>query len=289
VVAVSLVVIAALWSGVGAGLMITLAGVAGRQIFTGRPSLRRDLLGRGDLVRPSVAVLLALVMIVVTGWGAAGLLAGLGFLALPRVLGGRGARDAVVAKTEAIAAWTEMMRDSIIAASGLEEAIVATGPVAPAPIGPEVRMLVRRLERQNLADALVGFQADVDHPSADLVVAALVIASRMEASDLAGLLSRLADAIRDDARMRIRVEVGRTSVRTAAKVIVGVVASTVVLLAVTNRDYLGVYDSPGGQVVLLVVGAVFAFGAWLLDRMAEVDLPDRFNARRSTTTGATPW
>jgi hypothetical protein len=35
------------------------------------------------------------------------------------VLGGRAARDAAIARTEAIAAWTEMVRDSIVAASGL--------------------------------------------------------------------------------------------------------------------------------------------------------------------------
>src|SRR5690606_33878167 len=127
--------------------------------------------------------------------------------------------------------------------------------------------------------------------SADLVVAALVIAARMEVSDLSGLLSRLADAIRDDARIRIRVEVGRSQVRTAAKVIVGVVAATVVLLAVTNRDYLTVYDELGGQLMLLVAGGIFALGGWLLDRMATVDLPERFNARTAamTTGEPPPW
>ena len=46
-----------------------------------------------------------------------------------------------------------------------------------------------------------------------------LIAARLEASDLASLLSRRAEATRGDARMRIRVEVGRTRVRTATKVI----------------------------------------------------------------------
>src|SRR5690606_9796994 len=118
----------------------------------------------------------------------------------------------------------------------------------------------------------------LDHPSGDLVVAALVIASRMEASDLSGLLTRLSDATRGEARMRIRVEVGRTRVRTATKVIVGVVAVAVAFLTLVNRDYLAVYDSPGGQVVLAVVGAIFATGGWLLSRMAAIELPERFTA-----------
>lgn len=290
----TLLVTAALWAGAGLGLVMVLAGLSGRALFADAATLRRRTSPTGDgrtLVRAAIAAGVALVVLVLSGWLAAGLLAAAAVAALPRVLGGRAARDAAIARTEAIAAWTEMIRDSIVAASGLEEAIVATGPVAPIPIGPDVRALVRRLDHLNLPEALVAFGRDVRHPSADLVVAALVIAARMEVSDLSGLLSRLADAIRDDARMRIRVEVGRSQVRTAAKVIVGVVAATVVLLAVTNRDYLTVYDELGGQLMLLVAGGIFALGGWLLDHMATVDLPERFNARTAamTTGEPAPW
>src|SRR3546814_558032 len=177
-------------------------------------------------------------------------------LALPGVLGGKLNRERAIARTEAIASWTEMIRDSIVAASGLEEAIVATAPVAPTPIASEVRTLVRRLEHQRLPDALATFGEDLDHPSGDLVVAALVIAARMEASDLSSLLSRLAEATRGEARMRIRVEVGRTRVRTATKVIVGVVIAAISFLTLVNRDYLAVYDDAGGQIVLAIVGGI---------------------------------
>ena len=111
------------------------------------------------------------------------------------------------------------------------------------------------------------------------MVAALTIAARTEASDLTGLLSRLSDAIRGEARMRIRVDVGRTQVRTASKVIVGVVAATIALLALLNRDYLDAYSSFGGQLALLVVGGIFALGGFLLVRMAEIEMPERFSAR----------
>ena len=90
--------------------------------------------------------------------------------------------------------------------------------------------------------------------------------------------------------MRIRVEVGRTRVRTATKVIVGVVIAAVVFLAIANRSYLTVYDSAGGQVMLAIVGGIFALGGWLLTRMAEIDLPERFTARAGgpTHVGAEP-
>lgn len=118
-----------------------------------------------------------------------------------------------------------------------------------------------------------------------MVVTSLVIAIRMEASDLSGLLSRLAEATRGDARMRVRVEVGRARVRTATKVIVGVVAAAAAFLAVTNRDYLGVYNTATGQLVLVVIVGVFALGAWLLERMAATELPERFTARTTSPSG----
>src|SRR3546814_18430927 len=95
--------------------------------------------------------------------------------------------------TEAIASWTEMIRDSIVAASGLEEAIVATAPVAPTPIASEVRTLVRRLENQRLPDALATFGEDLDHPTGDPVVVALVIDDRSEAHNLPSLPHALAE------------------------------------------------------------------------------------------------
>jgi Flp pilus assembly protein TadB len=287
VAVVSVLVAAGLGAGIGVGVLIVLAGLTGRPLLeSGRRSGSTDRVG---LTRAAVAVLIALVVLVATRWFMAGVLVASAIWAVPRVLGGKAAREAAIARTEAIATWTEMVRDSIVAASGLEEAIIATAEVAPEPIAPEVRLLVRRLDHLSLPDALAAFGRDVQHPSADLVVASLVIAARTEASDLSSLLSRLADAIRDDARMRVRVEVGRTRVRTAAKVIVGVVAATVVLLAVANRDYLTAYDGPFGQVMLAVAGGFFLLGGWLLDRMATVKLPERFNPRAAAMTETASW
>jgi tight adherence protein B len=236
----NLVVTVFLWAGIGVGVVILTAGIRGRALLVDLATLRRSGEERWRFAAAGVA---GVVVLVVTGWIAAALLTAAGIWVLPKLVGGRAANEAAVARTEAIAAWTEMVRDSMVAASGLEEAIAATGPVAPEPIDPEVRRLVHRLDPHAgvpLPDALAAFGADVHHPSADLVVAALQLAARMEVADLTSLLSRLAEAIRDDARMRIRIDVGRTRIRTAAKVIVVVVAATVVLLAMTNLDYLSV-------------------------------------------------
>lgn len=268
-----LVVLAA-GGGFGAGLCMIAAGLTGRDLTGGATRL-----GRVRPWRVAAAVAVGAAVGVATGWPVAAVGAASASVALPRLFGGRRAREAAVAKTEAVASWTEMVRDAIGAASGLEEALTATAAISPDPLRPAVTTLAARLQREPLASSLVAFGEEVAHPSADLVVAALTIAARMEASDLGGLLSRLAEAIRGDARMRIRVEVGRARIRTATRVIVGVVAATIVLLIVLNRSYLGAYDSAAGQVVLAVVASIFAGGAVLLDRMSALALPDRFRAR----------
>lgn len=286
----STLVIATLAAGAALGVLLIIAGLTGRQLLDAPSTYTRRAAASSMPPRAAIATGAGLIALTATGWPVGGIMAAVATLVLPGILGGKAARQRAIDRTEGIASWTEMIRDSIVAASGLEEAIVATAPVAPAPIATEVRTMVRRLDHQRLPDALVAFGEDLNHPSGDLVVAALVIASRMEAADLSGLLSRLADATRGEARMRIRVEVGRTQVRTATKVIVGVVATAVVFLAIANRSYLTVYDSVGGQIMLAIVGGIFALGGWLLTRMSEIDLPERFTARAGSPShiGAEP-
>lgn len=286
----STLVLAALAAATALGLLLIIAGLTGRQVLDGTSDRLGKMRASSLAPKAAAAVTAGFIALAATGWLVGGIFAAAAVVVLPGILGGKAARQQAIDRTEAIASWTEMIRDSIVAASGLEEAIVATAPVAPAPIATEVRTMVRRLDHQRLPEALAAFGDDLDHPSGDLVVAALVIASRMEASDLSGLLSRLAEATRGDARMRIRVEVGRTRVRTATKVIVGVVIAAVVFLAIANREYLTVYDSFGGQIMLAIVGAIFAIGGWLLTRMADIELPERFTARAGgpTPIGAEP-
>ena len=233
----STVVMAALGGLAGVGAFLVVAGLTGRQVFaagrTGRVGRLVDSLAPA---RAAAAVAAGAGVLVLTGWPVGALLAAAAVVAGPRLLGGRSSREASIARTEAIAAWTEMVRDSIVAASGLEEAILATATRRasrhPArgrhswSAGSSTRACPTR-SPPSATTSPTPPPTSSSPPSS--------IAARMEASDLTGLLSRLAEAIRGEARMRIRVEVGRTRVRTATKVIVGVVGATIVLLAVLNR------------------------------------------------------
>ena len=169
-----------------------------------------------------------------------------------------------------MAGWAEMLRDTMAGSAGLEQAIVATAPLAPLPIRAEVATLAVRLEGERLAPALRAFADEVADPTCDLVVAALVLAAEHQAQRLGELLGSLAAAARDQATMRLRVEAGRARTRTSVKVIVGATGALVVGLALFNRGYLAPYDTAVGQLVLLLVGGGLRRSAFVwLSRMTR--------------------
>jgi hypothetical protein len=80
--------------------------------------------------------------------------------------------------------------------------------------------------------------------------------------------------------MRLRVEVGRARIRTSAKIVLTVTLLTVALVYFTSRDLLSVYDTTNGQIWLLGVFGLFLGSLWLMNYYADVQMPERFTARR---------
>lgn len=217
-----------------------------------------------------------------TRWPVAAVaLAALGWFS-SELFGSKAAREHATERTEAIAAWTEMLRDTISGAHGLEEAVMTTAAVAPAAIGREVTDLAVRLERQPLDRALRQFAIDLSHPTADLVVAALTLAAEGAVGDLGELLGTLAVSARDEAGMRLRVEAARARLRTAVRVITGCTASTAVGLILLNRSYLDVYAGTVGQLVLALVAILWGTSLWWLSKMGDFIAPERFLALAAT-------
>lgn len=277
----ALVTMAALSAGAALGVLLMVQGLRGNAILPTREKVfGGDIRADTALAWAAGALISALVVLAMTGWPVAAAAVLFLVVAAPRSLGGGGARKHAVAKTQAIASWTEMIRDNMAGAAGLEQALMATAEVAPTPIKAEIRKFSLRLEDATLSDALAALGDDLNHPSSDLVVASLANAARMESRDLGPLLTRLADSIRGDVRMRLRVEVGRTRIRTSARIVVGVTVFTMLFMFIFSRDLLDAYDSTAGQLWLLLVFGVFALGGWLINIYGQIDMPERFSARR---------
>lgn len=267
---------------IGLGALLIVLGLRGAPRDE-LPSIPQGRDGARWRLRTGAMFAAGTVAFAVTGWPVGALLAALVAAIVPGTLGRLREETATVARTEAVATWTEMLRDTLAAAAGLEEAVSATADAAPEAIHGEVTRLARGLERGSLTDALERFAEELANPAADLVVAALLTAARREARELVPLLTALSRSARSEAEMRLRVHVSRARVRTAVRVIIGTLGLFAGGLLLFNRPYLAPYGTAVGQLVLLGVGAVFASGWWLLQRMADIEQPERFLAR--TTEG----
>jgi tight adherence protein B len=266
---------ALLGAGVGVGLVAVWAGWRGTEMPRWSRPAAWPKVERANL-RIALGVGAAVVVGAATGWPVGAVLAGLAGWGAPGLLGGTKARQAAVGRIEAVAGWAEMLRDTMAGSAGLEQAIIATAPLAPLPIRAEVVTLAVRLEGERLAPALRAFADEVADPTADLVVAALVLAAEHQAQRLGELLGTLATAARDQATMRLRVEAGRARTRTSVRVIVGATGALVLGLALLNRGYLAPYDSTLGQLGLLLVGAMFAAAFVWLSRITRPAAIERF-------------
>jgi Flp pilus assembly protein TadB len=262
-------------AGIGLGLLLVMAGWRGVEVPRPTRHLNRLKAERANL-RIGLAVGAGVIVGAATGWPVGAILAGLAGWGAPGLLGGARRHQAAVGRIEAIAGWAEMLRDTMAGSAGLEQAIIATASLAPLAIRGEVATLAVRLEGERLAPALRAFADDVADPTCDLVVAALVLAAEHQAQRLGELLGSLAAAARDQATMRLRVEAGRARTRTSVKVIVGATGALVLALALFNRSYLSPYDSATGQLVLVLVGGVFAVAFTWLARMTRPVVVDRF-------------
>ncbi|MEU1605538.1 type II secretion system F family protein [Micromonospora matsumotoense] len=212
----------------------------------------------------------------VTRWPVAVLLAAAAVWALPRVLGPDREHTRAVARIEAIATWAELLRDTLSSAAGLEQAITATAPVTPHPIRAQVQALATAVRGgARLPAALRVFAVDLADPTADLVVRALTQAAGYDGGQLSQCLTSLAVTARELAGIRMRVATKRAATRTAARVITGTAVAMVAGLILLNRGFLAPYRSVTGQLVLLVVGAVFAAGFWWLVRASRLPEPPR--------------
>lgn len=182
---------------------------------------------------------------------------------------------------DAIASWTEQLRDTLAGAHGLEQAIIATAQHAPAPIVNAIERLAAFMAYGSLTDGLRRFAEDVDHPTADFVAAALVTATQHQARDIGVLLGHLAQCARDESRMRSRVWVGRSRTRSAVRIISGVISFFVGGLFIFNRDYLQPYESVEGQLILSMILMTFVVAVVMMHAMSQIEVPERFVRRRS--------
>jgi len=153
---------------------------------------------------------------------------------IPTLRGAKKERRVAIDRVEAIANWVETIRDN--------EAVV-----------PSLRR----------------FAADLEHPTADMAVGCLILASTRSAGGLSDTLANTAQAARDSASMMRQIEAGRVQSQSQAKMVAILASIMTFLMMSANNDFLSPYDSFGGQIVLLFIGGMGAGATWAMYKLAK--------------------
>jgi Flp pilus assembly protein TadB len=276
----------------GGGVLLLVAALRGLPVRPSGPAggkRSREEMLRALSTRAAIAAVVGATVLIVTRWPVAAAGAAALVLAWHGFAGGAAEERRAMARLEALAAWTESLRDTIAGAVGLEQAIPSSLRAVAPVLQPPLRTLVDRLHtRMPMPEALRRFADDLDDPSADLVIGALILNAKLRGPGLRDMLGALSTSARAELDMRRRVEAERRTTRFSVRVVVGVSVGVSLLLAIFNRSYVEPYNDFLGQLVLSVVVGLYALGFVWLRRLARFDLPQRFLGAAAETTPGVP-
>lgn len=210
-----------------------------------------------------------------TGWLALALWFAAFGAFMPTLRSAKRERREAINRVDAIATWVETVRDNISGAAGLTQALRNSAANAPDPIRAEVRDLVLRLQHEAVVPSLRRFAADLAHPTADMTVGCLILASTRSAGSLSEILANTSQAARDSASMMRQIDAGRVQNQSQAKMVAIIAGVISLLMILTDGDFLDPYDTIAGQVVLFVIGAFGAGATTAMYRLARPQTPMR--------------
>lgn len=242
----------------GALVVLSLVGLTGLVIAISNPAavpIRPP--DHRLLIRSVAALLTACVVAILSGWVPAALVTG-GAVWFVSRRSRSDTADSDLAAGDALATWIELVRDLLLAGEQPIGAIVSSVRTCPESLRPVVRRLAAGLGRNDLEAVLREFADDLNDPIGDLVAVGLLISLRRGARTSA-VLGSLADQVRFQSERRRLVEAERAPARREVSILVAIMTSLIAALLLAGRNsYLDAYDSPEGQLLLVVAIAVFA-------------------------------
>lgn len=281
-------------AGLAAGVVLLVAGLRGVPVDPTRPD-RRGTRVRAWVSSPALtsriaaAVAAGVATLAFTRWPVAAVALAALVALWPLLFGGRNVEQAQITRLEALVVWTESLRDTIAAHASLEHAIPATTATCPPVIRPALTRLAGQIRaRASMDTALLGLAAELDDPSADLVCAALILNVRRRGDRLPEVLAGLATTAREELDMRRRISAGRAELRRGVQIVVAMTVAFAVFLILFGGQYVKAYDSPAGQVALLVVVGLFAAGFAWMRKLAADDPTAAFLTRPGRPVWADP-
>ena len=227
--------------------------------------------------RALVAVTVAVVVLAATRWVLPALVCGAMGWWVTGLIADRDRRGhGELERVEALATWTEQLRDVLMAGDQPIGAIQATVSTCPEPVRPQVRALASRLGRQPEQLVLRQFADELDDPTADLIAAGLLVALT-KGGRAERVLSSLAQQARHQAERRKLLEAEREPARREVWWVTGMMTAQLVGgLVFARSSYLAPYRTLSGQVVLCVLLGAFLALIVYVQRLSRFTRPARF-------------
>lgn len=239
---------------------------------------RRPNTGHGVQHRGYVlAVVVAAATLIASRNFVLAVIAGSAVVIWPLVTGGGKAERAELAKLEALAQWTESLRDLAQKGAGLESVIPKTIASASGVLEHSLRQLSARLAvRVPLPQALSLFADDVDHAGADLVVGALALSARQRRGQLSRVLAVLATSLRDELEQRTKIMRERNGVRREAAQVAGLSAILVLGSSMFSPQSVSDGHTVAAQLLPVALAAGFLLVFARVRKLAQPPVEPRF-------------
>jgi len=187
----------------------------------------------------------------ILGWPVTTILAfGVGTVVLAALYAPRAARRRA-AEQAALPEFAEQLRAGIGAGQSIEQGLVKLAATGPEALRPELLRLVMRQQVSDFETALREFRDRLGDALADEFVAALILEYRVGGKEIGRVLTRLAEATRQQLALRQEAMARQAHIRLTARIVMIVPVVTLVVIRLVSPDYLAVYDGPLGQLVLL--------------------------------------
>jgi hypothetical protein len=232
----------------------------------------RPLIGRA-----AAALLVGVVILAASRWVLPALVCGaIGWWVVGLITDRKKSGPGELERVEALATWTEQLRDVLMAGDQPIGAIQATVSTCPEPVRPQVRALAARLGRQPEQVVLRQFADELDDPTADLIAAGLLVALT-KGGRAERVLSSLAQQARHQAERRKLLEAEREPARREVWWVTGLMTLQLLGgLLFARSSYLAPYRTFTGQVVLGVLLAAFLGLIIYVQRLSRFTRPARF-------------
>lgn len=217
--------------------------------LSARLEQRASTIDRRTRILLAVGIGAGILIWLVSGWLVMLVAVPIAVAGIPALLGDGGSQKRIE-QLHAIETWTRSLAGLTTSGATLEQTIIASRPSAPEIISPQINDLVARINaRWPLQSALRAFADDMKDPTADLLVAHLLLAARMRGGGLTAALEGLAETIFEEVRIRQQIEADRAKPRQNARFITIFTLIVIALLPLAGR-YMAAYQTPLGQVIL---------------------------------------